>query len=57
MEQILHDLAEYVQKQYEEATKCKMNSTEDGLENIYYTEAGRAMAYKDVLEHLDSLMP
>lgn len=56
MEQILHDLVEYVQKQYEEAIKCKMSSTEDGLENIYYTEAGRAMAYRDVLEHLDPFM-
>ena len=47
---------DYCMKKAEEATKCKMNSTEDGLENIYYTEAGKATAYRDVLEHLDPFM-
>lgn len=49
-------IRDYCMEKAEEATKCKMDSTEDGLENIYYTEAGRAMAYKDILEHLDSFM-
>ena len=56
MQQFLHDLAEYVQKQYETAKSYKKTVTGEGLEIFYWEAQGRQKAYEDILERISNFM-
>ena len=56
MQQFLHNLAEYTQKQYEEAKRYKKTVTDEGLENFYWEAQGRQKAYEDILERISNFI-